>query len=264
MMVKMSENIPRRMKRFYRNGETPTEYEVKSELTNRALEEVDSFREKHSRYPKSEELDDISSNVFTQLKDDIRDNAKNQDEEEMDFDGLDNIVEQNRKERGTSLLEERKNRRKNIEENNLEIESPEIENEEEISNEQEISAPVEKRIEENSDNRSTANLFSDNEEMPNFGNLDEGNEMGDIASLNELSSLENELDDESDIDLVDKDIDTEINACPNCKNKTEQITYCSNCGLAFCDHCAKKIEIQELSNKYTCPKCGNEFTKRKI
>ncbi|MCH7902541.1 hypothetical protein IIC68_02190, partial [archaeon] len=62
----MKKKIPRRLQRFERKN--MTEKEVKDKSTSIALKEVDSFREKHERYPAPAELDQISENVFTQLK----------------------------------------------------------------------------------------------------------------------------------------------------------------------------------------------------
>ncbi|MFA6065218.1 MAG: hypothetical protein WCW44_01365 [archaeon] len=65
-----------------------------------------------------------------------------------------------------------------------------------------------------------------------------GNE--DISSIEDTGDIE-------DISLDDK------SECPNCKKDTEHIVYCPKCGTAFCEKCGKK-----QGNEYTCPKCGTK------
>ncbi len=48
----------------------------------------------------------------------------------------------------------------------------------------------------------------------------------------------------------------ETSACPSCGKKTDKIIYCPKCGAAYCDSCATQKE-----GKYICPKCG---TKTKV
>ncbi len=89
-----------------------------------------------------------------------------------------------------------------------------------------------------------------------------------LAEIDELAKLEDELgggaeEGEGEFDLVEKEFDSAATSCPKCQSKAEEIIYCPNCGDAFCDHCAKKVEVLSDAVKYTCAKCGAEFRKRK-
>ena len=86
--------------------------------------------------------------------------------------------------------------------------------------------------------------------------------MKKLAGIDELASLEEDLKSEGDFDLIEKETDTSL-SCPNCRSKAEELIYCPGCGEAFCDHCASRVQVQSDSVKYKCPKCGNEFKKRK-
>ena len=67
-------------------------------------------------------------------------------------------------------------------------------------------------------------------------NLGENEKSDDLG---ELSELENE--DDFSLDSMD-----EQQTCPSCNKKTDKIIYCSKCGAAFCEKCGKE----------KCPKCG--------
>lgn len=87
-----------------------------------------------------------------------------------------------------------------------------------------------------------------------------------LAGIDELSSLEEELlqgGEGDEFDLVDKELESGSVSCPKCGNPAEGLVYCPDCGDAFCDHCAKKIEALTDAVKYTCGKCGAEFRKKK-
>jgi len=70
-------------------------------------------------------------------------------------------------------------------------------------------------------------------------------EMGSSGE-DEISSIEDSGDIE-DLSLGDK------SDCPYCKKETDHIVYCPKCGTAFCEKCGKK-----QGNEYTCPKCGTK------
>jgi len=239
----------------------PTETEIKSKLTDMAVDEVDSFKERHSRYPKEDEIEVISKNIFAQLKEDLKKQDNITDELQLD------LPQEEDKKGGSerSLLEERKLRR-NLREN--QVKQPEKKEVPVQKKEEPKQAPKKEEepeeIEELENTKSTASLFSDDLGEMNLDKIDENDEsLKELASIDELSSLETDLEGEEDIDLIDKEIETPNSVCPTCKNKTEQLVYCPKCGTAFCNHCAKGILVQEQSVKYTCPKCGEEFKKRK-
>jgi len=68
----------------------------------------------------------------------------------------------------------------------------------------------------------------------------EGSESEEIGSIEDNSDIENiSLDDKQD--------------CPYCKKETDHIVYCPKCGSAYCEKCGKKQGLD-----YTCPKCGTK------
>ncbi|HNV01275.1 MAG TPA: RING finger protein [archaeon] len=62
----------------------------------------------------------------------------------------------------------------------------------------------------------------------------------------------NSLNDDSELEQIDLDKDSEM--CPNCKQSADKIIYCPKCGLAYCKSCAKGIIGKEI----ICPKCGQK------
>jgi hypothetical protein len=73
----------------------------------------------------------------------------------------------------------------------------------------------------------------------------EGNEAGEIKSFED----EDKNEDIEELNFGEEELDE--TKCPNCGKKTEQIIYCSKCGAAFCKNCSKKENGNEK-----CPKCG--------
>src|SRR3989338_1590361 len=101
----MPEEIPRRLLRF--NRKKPSEQEVRARSSEIAINEVDRFRERHSRFAEQKEREEISDNVFEQLK---RELAQAQDEEKEAATRREALgQEENPPEK--SLLEKRRERR---------------------------------------------------------------------------------------------------------------------------------------------------------
>ena len=250
----MVDEIPRRMRRFYR-GEKPTEEEMKQKSTEIAIKEVDRFRERHDRYPGRGELDEISQNVFDQLKRELE-MAK-----EEDGAPAKTSHGQVNTEKGKSFLEMRR---------------------EKHGRPLEAIGRAGKPVETGSDGKTGKKKAAEGIETSAaaFGEQGEGTALGEslgigdsapepsdddtgirqLAELDELSSLEKELLDD-DSDLVGKEIKSDLNVCPRCRSRADDLIYCPNCGEAFCDHCAKAVEVQGDSVKYTCPKCAKDFKK---
>jgi hypothetical protein len=67
---------------------------------------------------------------------------------------------------------------------------------------------------------------------------------------------EKNINDFSDNDEELKEIaeDKESETCPNCKREAEKLIYCPKCGLAYCKSCAKEI----IGREVICPKCGTK------
>ena len=254
-MSEDKEYVPRRLRRFQREEFTPTEEEVKSKGTEIAMKEVDKFKDVHERYPQKEELNEISKNVFEQLKTDISEN-KNEDKKIVDsiefgFDEEEQEVEGTKK----SFLEERKAKRK----------MKNAQRKKELS-EEKITPPKKTLLKKEPIQTAPAkevtndikDLFA--EEAKNIENTKNVNQ---LAEIDELGNLESELSEENDFDLIEKETEGTVNNCAFCNSKAKEIIYCPKCGQAFCDHCAKTIDVQKDFVRYTCPKCENEFKKRK-
>lgn len=262
----MAEEKSRRMKRLLEKEKAPkiSESELKEKSTDLAIKEVDKFKQENSRWPDPKELEAMSENVYEQLK---REMEKPQSAEQKTPDAKkapEKFSEIN-SEKGNapaSFLERRREKR-------------EFERQEAVKRKKSLGGKEQKVPEElknekagtkNNKNApaktsSTKDLFGG--ELKDEMLLDK--DLGDfkkLVAIDELSSLEENLDEKSDIDLIDKDTETENNSCPNCNNKTKGIIYCPGCGNAFCDHCAKKIEPMGDSIKYTCTHCSFEFKKR--
>ncbi|HLC92707.1 MAG TPA: hypothetical protein VJH23_03295 [archaeon] len=246
----MDEEVPRRMRRFYR-GEKPTEEEVKHESAQIAISEVDRFRETQGRYPARNELDEISQNVFDQLK---RELAIADAEEKEKSTAQEKWAKQAKD--GKSFLELR--RQKHVAAKTEEKAAKGTANgKKKITEEEEtpIGGP-EEYGEEAEGQEPSGEMEVDSEEISDDKNVQK------LAEMDEVSGLEKELSDD-DSDLVERKIDSDLNVCPRCGNRADELIYCPSCGEAFCDHCAKAVEAQGDSVKYTCPKCMNVFKKSK-
>ena len=99
----MAEEIPRRMQRYYRKK--PSEEEVREKSSELAIQGVDSFRNQNSRYPNRDELEEISQNVFEQLKRELDSQNRTEKDNAREKEGKEDSKEN---ESGKSLLEKRK------------------------------------------------------------------------------------------------------------------------------------------------------------
>ena len=153
-----------------------------------------------------------------------------------------------------SFLEKRKARRHH---GHKEVKQPEKETKTAIMSKQEKQKV---KMPEINDANEIPDLLEKNDDL---SKLESSAEVKKLSSVEELGSLENQLEDVDDFDLIEKETETTENNCPTCNNKTKEFIYCPNCGEAFCDHCAKKIDVLTDSLGYTCPKCSHEFKKRK-
>jgi len=281
----MSEEVPRRMRRFHREDDyKPTEEHVKDKSGEIALREVDSFKNKNERYPNREELNEISTNVFEQLKSDLKEEKETKKEisdelalsEESPI-GLEHIGSEE------SFLEKRKQKRALLkqqrqltkDEKKKEL-SPKEElhkitrgekvgslhkhGKSDITSLEKMSEPTNETL-PGSEVESIPDLLKEDpvfEEKPA-----EGEDIKSLLGMDEIGSLEKGLEEEDDSEVIEKELETPHNTCPSCNNKAKNLLYCPSCGHAFCDHCAKKVEVLQEGVKYTCPKCSFEFKKKK-
>jgi len=250
------EEIPRRLRRLHRD-ELPTQEDVDDRSTELAIKEVDKFKDTHARYPKKDELDEISESVFIQLKNEIKQDREEQKEvssqidlgtPEEELENLETDLDDNMKK--MSFLEKRKAKGHHGHKKTEQEEKREIPKKEK----QKIEMP---KI---NDSGEMPDLLEKNDDL---SQLESSEEVKKLSSVDELGSLENKLEDVDNFDLIEQETESTENNCPNCNNKTKDFIYCPNCGEAFCDHCAKKVEVKIDSLNYTCPKCSNEFKKRK-
>lgn len=249
----MSEELPRRMQRFYRKK--PSESEVKEKSAQIAVKQVDSFVQQNRRYPNKDEMNRIADNVFDQLKTQI---AKEQEEKK----GFEEGIDLGPAPPNESLADRRKDRRARRGEKEEDEQTIAASTQGTAQNDQTGQDPPERLPGE--DDKIEDEKDEDIEDSGDLeGQLDEDTKnIEKLAEVEELSSLESGLG-EDDYDNVDKEMDTGINNCPRCKSKVQELIFCPKCGEAFCNHCAKGIESQKDSVKYICPKCSAEFKKRK-
>jgi predicted RNA-binding Zn-ribbon protein involved in translation (DUF1610 family) len=244
----MTEDIPRRLQRFYRKK--PTEEELKERSTQIAITKVDEFVKQNNRYPNKDEINKMAENVYELLKKELESDKEEKNKFEDDID----LGEFEKPEAGKNLLEKRKEERKKRKEENVEQEKQKETELEQVEDDEKIEdIPNTDDLEEDSEIEKSPETEPEDIDTENVQKL---------AEIDELSSLEDNLS-EDGFDMVDKEIETGLNICPRCGNKSEELIYCPKCGEAFCDHCAKSVEVQAESLKYTCPKCGTEFKKRK-
>ena len=74
---------------------------------------------------------------------------------------------------------------------------------------------------------------------------------GDATPSDDLGEL-GELSDTDDFSLGSMD---EQSTCPSCKQKTDKIIYCAKCGAAFCKNCGT------ANGELVCPKCKTRVKK---
>lgn len=214
--------------------------DVKQDSGRIASEKVRQFREDYKRMPQQDELDEISEEVFLQLKDDYEKKMKGEREKLQ----KEAAVQREKRKVGMVLEGERRaldrSARKEEKEPDKEFAAEGIEKD-----------MVEENLPEELD----------------FENEKAKEEPGDYSSLSleeveKLEPLEEDAKPEEgkeDIETVSADIETDKNKCPSCRNKTEHVIFCPNCGSGFCPHCAAKAEVLGNAVKYSCPACKYSF-----
>ncbi len=278
------------MQRFYRKK--PTEQEVRGKSSEIAIKEVDSFHQSHSRYPNKNELDEISQNVFDQLKRELESAGSEADEIDLGPEEPGSAPPDAGAGGKKSVLELRKEKRAQAS-SGQGGRAPQPSANAQGPAAQKLGRGGQRGLAKKGGGKQQPSdemamdeqgLGPEDEQMPmpegedaqggsagGSQNLEELEErlnrenVKKLTGIDELASLESELSEQGgdEFDLVDKELEGGSVKCPKCSNPAESLVYCPECGDAFCDHCAKKIEALTDSVKYTCAKCGAEFKKKK-
>ncbi|MDO8647882.1 MAG: hypothetical protein Q7R70_05730 [Candidatus Diapherotrites archaeon] len=230
------EEVPRRLRRFYRNGQGVPQDQGQPESEGRMLDreqalmkrknqevaskELQKFREKFRRFPRNEEFDEVAEKIYTQVKKETIAESPQHGRFRPSKTGP---------QQGKTAIAE----------------------------------PGKKS--EEAKKASVAELLN----TEDF-DLEKENDKNGLLSLEDLNlqgdDLKNSLDslpENDNSENIIKDVETDKNTCSNCKAKTDHLIFCPNCGTAFCNHCAKQAKDAGDKINYTCPKCNTEFKAKK-
>ncbi|MCD6230099.1 MAG: hypothetical protein J7K00_04885 [Candidatus Diapherotrites archaeon] len=83
---------------------------------------------------------------------------------------------------------------------------------------------------------------------------------GDI----DLESISKESGDNFESQFVEMKKSSGKKGCPNCGSAGTRVVFCSNCGSAMCSHCADGVDSEGNFVTFTCPKCREKTTVKKI
>ena len=98
-----------------------------------------------------------------------------------------------------------------------------------------------------------------NELKLDLGEMEELEELGEEGE-EEIPEDEEEKEEIPESDDSDKGTG-EKGTCINCKQEFNELIFCSKCGNAFCDKCAKTKQKTDKGTKYVCPSCGHPTKK---
>ena len=241
--ILLSNDIPRRLKRFQRKkqpapggdgeidfgdavqvgnteiGKLEKKKELNKQITMQlALGEVEKFKKRHKRLPKKKEYDKIAESIYKQLKDD---------------------------DRRKKLLERPDKKRKKKAKKGR----PGKGGGKQSKLKADAFAQL-KNAAQGLDSKGAAAKEMEGMSVEDlFGKETKGKKAvsGDEFSLDGISGLDSAAGEDSKA--------AEKGGCPNCGNQTEDVIFCPECGTAFCEKCAKKIEKTGKATKVTCPKC---------
>ena len=234
----MAEEIPRRMKRFYRQGseqksgfssekevggvsdylfeqmpkDQPKQGADKDVTMHLTLQEVRKFKDEHKRYPEKAEYDQIAENIFQQLKD-------------KDVKGQAGKPIWGR--RGREAIEGKKETAEGDEKEWSEFEEAD----------KQIAGQPQKDKAKELASLSVEDIFAEEKKGAQSGAQ---KEEGDEFSLGELGEAEQQ--------------------CPKCAKPASKVVFCPECGTAFCYSCAKKVEKIGSIETVVCPDCGKKFS----
>lgn len=277
----MGENVPRRLRRFYRKNEQiqKTQGEYFDQPYNNSDYYNNQFSGDEIEVKQKRELGKLPSMNY----EDLNLNEKNAKD-------IENFEKENRDK--TLALEEIKKFKK---ENNRMPTKKETEriaenlytqiknNPIEYPNSTEKLSPRESRRLRRSGNQAIPSIESMDDEKERVINTKSFQNEKEIDEIKEIDSIEEENtnikdlfedktqkkeikdefdlgldddfeDDEEEERIEDINFDQDTQTCPNCKNQTQKTIYCPKCGFAYCNSCTKQI----IENSAVCPKCGEK------
>lgn len=248
----MAERVPRRMKRFYRQQDQP---------------QTDNENYSSENYSEKEDYLNTESHLPSMDYEDLEIDEKNYQEikkiEQMNLEEKLTLLEVQKfkkekkrlpnKEEAEQIADNLYTQFKNSEETATKEESPRSsrerrrrertkheKNEESADIPEEINVPQEPI----NTNANIKDLFSDTETI---GKKKKGDDF-DLGIDLDASEENDDLDELKEIKTLTGD------ECPNCEQEHEKTIYCSSCGTAYCEKCAKGKD----ANGYACPKCGTK------
>ena len=221
--------------------------EVSKQITMQlALDEVQRFKKEHKRMPKKEEYDKIAESIYTQLKD--------KEKRKKILERLDRLGPKE------SPAERAKARKKHGKgkgpAGDKAAAFAELHAAAKELNQKETIGANQKELQ----NMSVQDLFSDAKQSKKTV----GNEE-DEFSLGAMSKFEGKAEDEFSLgelsSIEEPESQAKGNKCPKCGNLTDDIIFCSECGTAFCEKCAKRVSTQGAVKTFVCPDCGKKTKK---
>ena len=224
-----------------------SEEDVHEEL---AKQELDKFKQKFKRLPESEQdYNAIAEAIFEQ----IQLKGEGQAFGEKPAEEYSNAEPEEKAEDKSKRKIRRRGRQQQEQPEEQQAKSPAIQEEPQakgsVSDLFETSAAKKPK-------KKTSELDEDLGESDDLESFDEESDESE-EGIDDLGSMEESESMESDLENLDEDKEE----CPNCEKQTDEVIYCSSCGAAFCDSCAKSKEKFTDKIKYTCPHCGVKIDK---
>jgi predicted RNA-binding Zn-ribbon protein involved in translation (DUF1610 family) len=263
----LAENVPRRMKRFYRNQkeeagfensvesfENPEPKKTENDIRDLILEDigaqekknpkaieiavsqVNQFKAKHNRLPNLNEYDQIAENIFGQLKEE-EESQKFVAAQGREIKRIPTTAQGNQQEAQQPMQQAPRRGRTKAERTAAKTGSEQLEQEQQTENQNDL-----KKLE-------IKDLLKE-----------ESDELKEFDENKEEESGETEEENEFNLSGLGREETQSEEKCPNCGKTAEEIIFCPECGSAFCEQCAK-IERIGSEKKIVCPKCGKTTKK---